>query len=84
MVMPSKHVNFSESLIGLGGFVLSLLKEPKTIDQIWQEYQTLNNTAVFPAYHNFDHILLGLNLLYAIGAIEIDPTGKIHHALNQA
>lgn len=82
MIMPTKHINFSESLFGLGGIILTLLKEPKTIDQIWQEYVVLNESDVFPAYHNFDHVVLGLNLLYAIGAIKIDHTGKISHALN--
>lgn len=78
--MPTKHISFSESLLGLGGFVLSLLKEPKTIDDLWFVYQDFNNSSEFPSYHNFDNLILSVNLLYAIGAIDIDEFGIIHHA----
>ena len=33
MILPTKHIRFSESLLGLGGVVLKIIKEPKTIDE---------------------------------------------------
>lgn len=80
MILPSKHINLSESFIGLSGFLLKLLNKPMTIDDLWQEFQKVNNTVQYPAYHSFDNIVLGINLLYFIGAIEIDIKGKIQHA----
>ena len=83
MILPSKHIKFSESLFGLGGILLSFLKEAKTVDEIWYKYSEINNTKkVFPAYHSFDNVILSLNYLFIIGAISIDNNGKIHHATN--
>ena len=80
MILPSKHIKLSESFIGLGGFLLKLLNKPMSIDDLWQDFQKVNNTPQYPAYHSFDNIILGVNLLYFIGAVEIDEKGKIHHA----
>jgi hypothetical protein len=83
MILPSKHIRFSESLLGLGGIVLNILKEPKTIDEIWFKFLEINNTKkVLPAYHNFDNVVLSLNYLFLIGAVSIDKKGKIQNATN--
>ena len=84
MILPSKHIKLSESFIGISGFLLKLLKEPMTIDDLWTKFQKVNNTPLYPAYHSFDNVVLGLNLLFSIGAIDIDEKGKIHYATNQA
>ena len=84
MILPSKHIKLSESFIGLGGFLLKLLKETMTIDDLWTKFQKVNNTSQYPAYHSFDNVVLGLNLLFSIGAIEIDEKGKIYYASAQA
>jgi hypothetical protein len=83
MILPSKHIRFSESLMGLGGILLSLINEPKSVDEIWFKYSEINNSKrKFPAYHNFDNVILALNYLYLIGAIEINTNGKIQNAIN--
>ena len=83
MILPSKHLRFSESLLGLGGILLSLINDPKTVDEIWYKYSEINNTKkIFPAYHNFDNVILALNYLFVVGAISIDNNGKIYNATN--
>lgn len=83
MILPSKHIRFSESLLGLGGILLSFVNEPKTVDEIWFKYSEINNSKKgFPAYHNFDNVILALNYLYLIGTIKIDNNGKIQNAVN--
>lgn len=83
MILPSKHIRFSESLLGLGAIVLSIINEPKSIDEIWFKYSEVNNRKnKFPAHHNFDHIVLALNYLFVIGAVSIDNSGKIYNASN--
>lgn len=79
MILPSKHINLSESLLGLGGVLLTfLLQRPYTIDGLWQEYSKINNTRDrFPAYHSFDNVVLAINLLYMIGAISLNEKGEI-------
>lgn len=83
MILPSKHIRFSESLLGLGGIILHIIKEPKTIDEIWFKFSEINNDKkVFPAYHNFDNVVLALNYLFIVGAVSIDKNGKIQNAAN--
>lgn len=78
MILPSKHVSFSESLIGLGGVLLGFLKDPLSVDELWIKYSKINNSKTrFPAYHNFDNIILAINLLYSIGAIKMDDEGNL-------
>jgi hypothetical protein len=81
--MPTKHIRFSESLLGLSGIILNILSEPMTVDEIWYKYSEINNSKnKFPAYHNFDNLVLATNCLFLIGAIEIDSKGKLQHAVN--
>lgn len=79
MILPSKHISLSESLLGLAGVILTFLtRKPYTLDELWQEYSKINNTRdFFPAYHNFDNVILAINLLYLIGAIDINTKGEI-------
>lgn len=79
MILPSKHISLSESLLGLAGVILTFLtRKPYTLDELWQEYSKINNTRdFFPAYHNFDNVIMAINLLYLIGAIDINTKGKI-------
>jgi len=79
MILPTKHIRISESLIGLGGYLLKFLKEPATIDQLWIKYENVNNKK-FPAYHNFDNVVLALNLLFIMGILEINEKGELYNA----
>lgn len=78
MILPSKHLTLSESLLGLGGIILLILKEPKSIDDIWKKYIDISQkNSIGSAYHNFDDLILATNYLYLIGAISLDNNGKI-------
>lgn len=78
MILPSKHIKFSQSIFGLAGFLLTKLKAPMTIDELFQKYSNTTRKT-YPGYHDFDNIILAVNLLYLIGAIEIDSSGKLYH-----
>jgi hypothetical protein len=80
MILPSKHINISESLLGLGGFLLNILqKQPLSIDSLWTEYSTVNNKQdIYPAYHSFDNVILAVDLLFIIGAIDINSDGRLY------
>ncbi|WP_394351176.1 ABC-three component system middle component 6 [Draconibacterium mangrovi] len=77
MILPSKHISLSESLLGLGGILLGYLKIPQSVDELWHKYSKINNSKRYPAYHDFDNLILALNYLYLIGAIDIDEKGKL-------
>ncbi len=70
MVMPSKHINFSQSLLGFGSYLLTKLNEPKSVDDLWKEYQIDMKNEVYFANHSFDNLNLTLIFLYGINAIK--------------
>ena len=81
MILPTKHIRISESLIGLGGYLLSILKKPMTIDELWILYEKTNNKR-FPAYHTFDNVILSLDFLYLMGSVDINEMGELYNAVN--
>lgn len=72
MIMPSKHINFSQSLLGFGSYLLSKLKSPKSVDDLWKEYQNDLKNDLYSAPHSFDNLNLALIFLYGINAIKED------------
>lgn len=78
MLMPDKHIKFSECLLGLGSFVLESLSGPQTIDDLWEEFCRARNSGVYPSPHSFENLVLAVDALFAIGAIaEIDQSGVL-------
>ncbi|HBN85549.1 MAG TPA: hypothetical protein DDZ89_17095 [Clostridiales bacterium] len=75
MILPTKHTNFSESLLGFGSYILNKLEKEKTIDSLWHEYQNAFQRKEYPAKHSFENLLLTLVFLYSIGAIEEQDGG---------
>ena len=81
MILPSKHISFSQSLLGLGGFIVANLKEPLTIDEIWQKYAKTSKKR-FPGYHSFDNLVLAIDLLYLMGNIKINEKGQLYNEVS--
>lgn len=76
MIMPAKHINFSESLLGFGSYVLQNLSEPKSVDELWQKYQQDLQGGLYFAKHSFDNLIMTLLFLYSIDAIT-EESGKV-------
>jgi hypothetical protein len=77
MILPNKHITVSQSLWGLAAFLLTFLESPKTVDELWVKFEKINNTNQFPAKHSFERVVLALDFLYLIDAIEVTADGKI-------
>lgn len=76
MILPSKHINFSQSLLGLGAFVLSQLESPKTVDELWENYLSAYQNKDYPAKQSFDNLIMTLLFLYNIDCI-IEKNGTV-------
>ena len=76
MLMPSKHINFSQSLLGFGSYLLTKLQTPKSIDELWMEYQMDLKNDLYSTPHSFDNLNLTLIFLYGINTI-IENNGII-------
>lgn len=76
MILPTKGVSSERALIAIGGDVLALLDEPKTVSKVWDEYRQKidrdNGTS-------FDWFVLSLDLLFLMGALDLDR-GRLERA----
>ncbi|MBI9069472.1 MAG: hypothetical protein JEZ09_19400 [Salinivirgaceae bacterium] len=70
MLMPSKHINFSQSLLGFGSYLLTKLDKPKSVDDVWKNYQTDLLKENYNAKHSFDNLMLTFIFLFSVNAIE--------------
>ncbi len=77
MILPTKHTNFSESLLGFGSYLLTKIETTKSIDALWKEYQSDFFNKVYSAKHSFDSLLLALVFLHSIGIVEEYDGGVI-------
>lgn len=66
MILPTKHISTSHSLLGVGAIILEQLYQPKTVSSLWSAVATI------PEVATFERFVLTLDLLYAIGAIEME------------
>jgi len=69
MILPTKHINFSQSLLGLGAYVLSQLQSSKSIDELWEAYKIDYKNNIYLAHHSFDNLVMTLIFLYSIGSV---------------
>jgi hypothetical protein len=76
MLLPDKHIGFAESLIGLGSFVLENLAKPRDIDSLWRSFEKVRGNQ-FPAFHSFDNLVLAVDMLFAIGAVDLLADGQL-------
>ncbi len=65
MILPTKHVAPENSLVGIGAIVLRLLVQRQTVTRLWERARVQNHILTFPRF------ILALDLLFAIGAIEL-------------
>ena len=83
-LLPEKHVQTSESLLGIGALLLSLLAAgPKNLDALWSEVKEID--FIKRRVHGtitFDRIVLAVDFLFAVGAVQLNRQGQLEHASN--
>ncbi len=78
MILPSKHIRFSESIIGFSGYILSqLVSSAYSVDEIWDICQNKKYGQVCFINQSYDNLVKALDLLYLMGLIELNEEGKI-------
>lgn len=66
MILPTKHIPQNEALLGVGATVLGCLQAPMTVSGLWERLRTEPNVGTF------ERFVLASNLLYMIGAIDME------------
>jgi len=73
MILPSKHLPQDRALLTVGAHVLTFLAHPKTVSALWEELNRNDvGLAATPRRVTYDWFLLALDLLYALGTIELE------------
>jgi hypothetical protein len=76
MILPTKGVPPRQALISVGGEVLRVLSEPKTISRLWDDLRERREQGVEVT---FDWFILSLDMLFLLGIVEIDR-GRVRKA----
>jgi len=70
MILPTKHTKIEQSLLGFGSYILQIIDQGTTVDDLWSEYLSDLDNKGFLAKHSFDNLLLTLVFLFSIGAVK--------------
>jgi len=65
MILPTKHVSFSHSLLGVGAVLLKELSHPLTVTALWDKVRSITGVG------SYQRFILTLDMLYLLGAIEL-------------
>jgi hypothetical protein len=71
MITPTKGVRPERSLLYLGGQILSELDDPTTVSAAWEALARHREREGHDATITFDWFVLALDLLRALGTIEL-------------
>ena len=72
MIVPTKHLRPERALIGVGAEVLDALARPMTISMLWDTIRSRRSASVPHAVVDYRWFVLALDLLYMIGAVDLD------------
>ncbi|MBU1627129.1 hypothetical protein KKB18_07140 [bacterium] len=64
MILPTKHIKISNSLLNVGATLLRYIEEPQTVTSLW------NETRILPEINTFERFTLGLDFLFILGIID--------------
>jgi hypothetical protein len=71
MILPTKHLSENRALLSLGGEVLRILDEPKTVSRVWDEFRKRSRHHE-TSLVTYDWFVLALDLLYTLNAIDLE------------
>lgn len=72
MILPTKHLRADRALITIGAELLGCLREPMTVSRLWDDLRGDRGAKSEQAPINYDWFVLALDLLFMIGAVEME------------
>lgn len=64
MILPSKHLKLSNSLLNVGAMLLNSIEGKYTVTLLWDK------TRILPEVKTFERFTLCLDMLYILGLID--------------
>lgn len=77
MILPTKHIRGDRALIGVGGEILRLLKQPMTVSRLWDEIRETRASYAPLSPMSYEWFILALDLLFMMEAVNLDR-GVLH------
>ena len=71
MILPSKHLAPDRALLTVGARILPRLAQPRTVSALWEEVSHEPASGKNPATLRYDGFVLALDLLFLVGAIQL-------------
>jgi hypothetical protein len=68
MILPTKHIQEKDTLLGVGATILEYLNHSKPVSRLWDEVKIEDNVGTFERY------ILALDMLFLFGLIILDGT----------
>jgi hypothetical protein len=65
MILPNKYTREEDALIGIGAILLNELSSAMFLSTLWEKAKVHNNIG------NFEQFILGLDLLFMMGLVNI-------------
>lgn len=74
MILPTKHMSQDRATLTVGARLLLNLNQPKTVSSLWDEVtRSVHTEGASPKCGlRYDAYVLALDLLFALGAIQIE------------
>lgn len=69
MILPSKHLSQDRALVTLGADLLGVLRAPKTVSGLWNDFKAGRGERAPVGY---DWFVLALDLLFILGLVAFD------------
>jgi hypothetical protein len=66
MILPSKHLPETRSLVGIGAEILGQLQEPRAVSELWERVRRARG----PMPLSYDAFVLSLTFLHMVFAVE--------------
>lgn len=80
MLLPTKGVSAERALMTVGAELLEVLKTPKSVSALWEQYAAREHDAGASDHITFDWFSLALASLFAINLVELTPAGHLRRA----
>ena len=66
MILPTKHIKLSGSLLNVGAVLLNYLEYEQTVTSLWEKTRSI------PEIKSFEQFTLGLDFLFIVGTVNFN------------
>ncbi len=71
MILPTKDIAPDRCLLAVGAQILLQLDEPRSVNQTWERFKRWRTEHSHFSPVSFSWFVLALDMLYALGAVEL-------------